>query len=82
MPAYGRINKSVALHDSFWGSNGMAKTQSILEEILLKHEAILKDREPVVKDPELADSSVNFVVRPWAKIFFLQDCKIRVYRFT
>jgi small conductance mechanosensitive channel len=82
MLAYGRFNKSVALHDSFWDSNDMAKTQNILEEILLKHEAILKDPEPVVKVHELADSSVNFVVRPWVKIFFLQDCKIRVYRFT
>jgi small conductance mechanosensitive channel len=63
-------------------SDDIAKAQKILEDILLKHEAILKDPEPVVKVHELADSSVNFVVRPWVKIFFLQDCKIRVYRFT
>jgi small conductance mechanosensitive channel len=48
-------------------SDNIAKAQSILEDILLKHEAVLKDPEPVVKVHELADSSVNFVVRPWVK---------------
>jgi small conductance mechanosensitive channel len=48
-------------------SDDIAKAQKILEDILLKHEAILKDPEPVVKVHELADSSVNFVVRPWVK---------------
>jgi small conductance mechanosensitive channel len=48
-------------------SDNIAKAQRILEDILLKHQAILKDPEPVVKVHELADSSVNFVVRPWVK---------------
>jgi small conductance mechanosensitive channel len=48
-------------------SDDIAKDQKILEDILQKHEAILKDPEPVVKVHELADSSVNFVVRPWVK---------------
>jgi small conductance mechanosensitive channel len=48
-------------------SDDIAKAQKILEEILLNHEAILKDPEPVVKVHELSDSSVNFVVRPWVK---------------
>jgi small conductance mechanosensitive channel len=48
-------------------SDDIAKAQKILEEILLKHEAILKDPEPIVKVHELSDSSVNFVVRPWVK---------------
>ena len=39
----------------------------ILEDILASHSLILKDPEPVVKVHELADSSVNFVVRPWVK---------------
>ncbi len=46
-------------------SDDIAKAQKILEEILANHEAILKDPAPVVKVHELADSSVNFVVRPW-----------------
>jgi small conductance mechanosensitive channel len=48
-------------------SDDIAKAQKILEEILVKHEAILKDPEPIVKVHELSDSSVNFVVRPWVK---------------
>jgi small conductance mechanosensitive channel len=48
-------------------SDDIAKAQKILEDILQKHEAILRDPEPVVKIHELADSSVNFVVRPWVK---------------
>jgi small-conductance mechanosensitive channel len=48
-------------------SDASAKAQKILEEILVKHAAVLKDPEPVVKVHELADSSVNFVVRPWVK---------------
>ena len=48
-------------------SDDIAKAQKVLEEILANHEAILKDPEPVVKVHELADSSVNFVVRPWVE---------------
>ena len=48
-------------------SDDLAKAQSILEEIVLKHESVLKDPEPIVKVHELADSSVNFAVRPWVK---------------
>jgi small conductance mechanosensitive channel len=48
-------------------SDDIAKAQKILEEILVKHAAVLKDPEPVVKVHELADSSVNFVVRPWVE---------------
>ena len=36
-----------------------------LEELIAADERILKDPEPVVAVDELADSSVNFVVRPW-----------------
>ncbi len=43
----------------------IAKAQSIIESILDGHELILKDPAPVVQVHELADSSVNFVVRPW-----------------
>ncbi|MFK5920713.1 MAG: mechanosensitive ion channel family protein, partial [Verrucomicrobiota bacterium] len=43
------------------------QAQSILEGILKKHELILNHPESVVRVNELADSSINFVVRPWAK---------------
>ena len=45
----------------------IAKAQKVLEEIISEHELTLKDPEPVVQLHELADSSVNFVCRPWAK---------------
>lgn len=41
--------------------------QKTLEDILVKHELVLKDPAPVVLVHELADSSVNFIVRPWVK---------------
>ena len=41
------------------------KAQAILEKIVAEHELVLKDPEPVIQLHELADSSVNFVCRPW-----------------
>jgi small conductance mechanosensitive channel len=41
--------------------------QQVLEEVVAAHELILKDPAPVVRVSELADSSVNFVCRPWTK---------------
>ena len=48
-------------------SDDIAKAQKIMEDILVNHDSVLKDPEPVVKVHELADSSVNFVVRPWVE---------------
>lgn len=41
------------------------KAKELLMELIESDERILKDPEPVVAVSELADSSVNFVVRPW-----------------
>jgi len=38
-----------------------------LEDIVQADERVLKDPAPTVALSELADSSVNFVVRPWVK---------------
>lgn len=46
-------------------SDDIDKAKSILEGILAKDERILKDPAYTVAMVELADSSVNFVVRPW-----------------
>ncbi len=43
----------------------IAKAQATLHRILKSHKNILSDPAPVVEVVELADSSVNFVVRPW-----------------
>jgi len=43
---------------------GLAK--KVLEEIVTAHPKVLKDPEPVIQMHELADSSVNFICRPWS----------------
>lgn len=48
-------------------SDDIDKAQKILEEIVAAHELVLKNPEPIVKLHELADSSVNFICRPWVK---------------
>ncbi len=46
-------------------SDDIEKAESILNDIVLSHELVLDDPEPVIRLNELADSSVNFIVRPW-----------------
>ena len=45
----------------------LKRAKAILEEIVGNDDRILKDPAAVVAVSELADSSVNFVVRPWVK---------------
>ena len=42
------------------------KTKDVLMDVMLSNKNILKDPAPTVNVSELADSSVNFAVRPWA----------------
>lgn len=44
----------------------MAKAEAIIADIVRKHPKALKDPAPVIKVHELGESSVNFIVRPWA----------------
>jgi len=48
-------------------NDDIKKAKQVLEEIVASDERVLKDPAPVVAVSELADSSVNFVVRPWVK---------------
>ena len=43
------------------------RAQAILEDIINRHPLVLKQPEPTIKMSALADSSVNFIARPWAK---------------
>ena len=43
------------------------KAKKILQQIISENELVLKHPEAVVKLHELADSSVNFICRPWIK---------------
>ncbi len=45
----------------------LGQAQEIIRKVLDGDERVLRDPEPVVAVAELADSSVNFVVRPWCK---------------
>jgi small conductance mechanosensitive channel len=49
-------------------TDDLLKAKRILEEILAADERILSDPPPTVAVSELADSSVNFAVRPYAKV--------------
>lgn len=44
-----------------------AKAQSILEDIVKKHPLVLAEPAPNIRLHALADSSVNFICRPWTK---------------
>ena len=48
-------------------SDDIGKARTIIEEILAANPLILADPAPMVAVSELADSSVNFVVRPWGE---------------
>jgi small conductance mechanosensitive channel len=45
----------------------VGKAKEILETVVKEHELVLDEPAPVVQLHELADSSVNFVCRPWAR---------------
>ena len=48
-------------------SDDIDKAEAVLTKLVTEHPLVLADPAPVVKLNELADSSVNFVVRPWTK---------------
>ena len=62
----------------------LQKTKQIITEVLTADEMVLADPAPAVAVSELADSSVNFVVRPWAKsddywdVYFAITEKVKV----
>lgn len=43
------------------------KTKEVLLNVLTSHPMVLQDPAPTVNVSELADSSINFAVRPWCK---------------
>lgn len=48
-------------------SDDIEKTERVLAEIIMAHPKVLKSPEPTIKLHTLGESSVDFVVRPWAK---------------
>ena len=45
----------------------LAHTKKVLRDVIDKHTLILKDQDVTIGVSELADNSVNLVVRPWVK---------------
>lgn len=45
----------------------LLKAKQVLERIISEEPRVLKDPAPQIHVSELADSSVNFIVRPWVK---------------
>jgi len=43
------------------------QTKDVFSKVLAAHPLIMKDPAPTIALSELADSSINFVVRPWCK---------------
>ena len=64
-------------------SDDLDKVRGVLEKILSEEDRILKDPAPTIGVLELADSSVNFAVRPWVQtsdywnVFFALQEKIK-----
>jgi small conductance mechanosensitive channel len=48
-------------------SADLKQTKQILRDVVSNHDLVLKDQAITIGVSELADSSVNFVVRPWVK---------------
>ena len=48
-------------------SDDIDKAKKVIADVLAEDERILKDPPPTIGVVELADSSVNFAVRPWVK---------------
>jgi len=48
-------------------SESLDRAEEVLYEIVTGHPLVLRDPEPVIKVNSLAESSVDFVVRPWCK---------------
>ena len=45
----------------------LAQTKQVLSDVVTRHALILKDQAITIGVSELADNSVNLVVRPWVK---------------
>lgn len=72
---YGDVIKNISAYDTrrvditvgIGYDSSMKKAQEILEGLCQDDDRVLKDPAPTVAVAELADCSVNFVVRPWTK---------------
>ena len=64
--ATGVTERRVDMEFGIGYSDDIEQAQQILDEIVASHPKVLKDPAPLIKMSALADSSVNFICRPWA----------------
>lgn len=48
-------------------SDNIEHAEKVLTDVVMAHPLVLKDPEPMIKLHTLGESSVDFIVRPWAK---------------
>ena len=65
--ATGSSQRRVDLVFGIGYQDDIAHAERVLKEIVDAHPLVLQDPEPVIQLHELADSSCNFVCRPWAR---------------
>ncbi|UHD17930.1 mechanosensitive ion channel domain-containing protein [Thiocapsa bogorovii] len=65
--ASGVSERRVDLEFGIGYDDDIDKAQAILEEIVHNHPNVLTEPAPTIRMNALADSSVNFIVRPWTK---------------
>ncbi|MCF7992666.1 MAG: mechanosensitive ion channel [Thiohalocapsa sp.] len=65
--ASGASERRVDMEFGIGYDDDIDRAQSILEEVVSSHPQVLKEPAPTIRLSALADSSVNFIVRPWAK---------------
>jgi small conductance mechanosensitive channel len=56
----------------------LKKAQQVIEKVILSDERILKEPAHTIAVSELADSSVNFVVRPWVNAADYWDVRFKI----
>ncbi len=62
-----KSERRVNLTASVGYNDDLDKVKQVLTDILAKDDRVLEEPAPTIAIMELADSSINFVVRPWVK---------------
>jgi small conductance mechanosensitive channel len=63
----GTDSRRVDLEFGIGYEDDIETAQKIMEQVVSEHPLVLKDPAPVIRVHALADSSVNFVCRPWVR---------------
>ena len=65
--ASGAAERRVDMEFGIGYDDDIDEAQTILEDIVSAHPQVLQEPAPTIRMSALADSSVNFIVRPWTK---------------